>query len=764
MLRILSISLVVVMILTMLAGCRHDTDELDITEFAFIAETISLPHDIGYIRDVAYFDGKLYFWSQVFNDETWESTVKLFSINTDGSNLAELPNFYLGERPSPDAQAHFHIMSFGIDHNGYIWIAIHGDFSRFDLPDDFDGEDYERWYYIQPLGSAMNIRKLDNTGAEILTIDRSVFAPDTGWFRVDGTKIDNSGNLYIASDNTVIVLDNNADLQFQIDSDGWISQLFPMPSGEVAIHTRVMGRNMLHIIDPVAEEWGESFELPQEAFSIFSSTEDYSLIFHDGLNLYGLNFDTGDSIRILNWLDSDVSPDGLDNIAIMADGRILSTNQIWQAMAHEPSFEINILTRVPYSDLPERTIITFATVWPDQSLSNHIIAFNRSNPIYRIQVIDYSEFNTDDDWRAGMVRLSADIIAGNIPDIINVSNLPFEQYATRGLFADLYPFIDADPELSRGDLLENVFRASEINGSLYQIFSSFRVSTMIGNSDVVGSDMGWTMDEFQSVLNANPQADMPIGGWLSRNRFLETAVMLNISEYVDWIAGEANFDTAEFAQLLELALKFPEQPDSDDWDLSWALRMEDYRLIAEGRQIIVQRELHSFGSTIVHSLMFGDDFVYKGFPSNTGTGHYMYVSPSLAITAQSQHQEGAWQFLRETLTADWQIANGHSFPTNRVAFDWKLEEDIRRYDEFLSFAWGDGMMADGRAPTQEEIDKVIALIDSTHIIVNLLTANPILDIVNEGAEDFFAGRNSAEETARIIQSRASRYISEQSIN
>jgi len=38
----------------------------------------------------------------------------------------------------------------------------------------------------------------------------------------------------------------------------------------------------------------------------------------------------------------------------------------------------------------------------------------------------------------------------------------------------------------------------------------------------------------------------------------------------------------------------------------------------------------------------------------------------------------------------------------------------------------------------------------------------LMNIINENAEDFFNGRTSAQDTARIIQSRVSRLISEQS--
>jgi len=61
--------------------------------------------------------------------------------------------------------------------------------------------------------------------------------------------------------------------------------------------------------------------------------------------------------------------------------------------------------------------------------------------------------------------------------------------------------------------------------------------------------------------------------------------------------------------------------------------------------------------------------------------------------------------------------------------------------------------------TQEEADQIIALVDS------MSTSRDwdwdLWVIIREGIDDFVSGRNSAEDTARIIQSRASIYMAEQ---
>ena len=72
---------------------------------------------------------------------------------------------------------------------------------------------------------------------------------------------------------------------------------------------------------------------------------------------------------------------------------------------------------------------------------------------------------------------------------------------------------------------------------------------------------------------------------------------------------------------------------------------------------------------------------------------------------------------------------------------------------------GDGEIHYIYAMTQEQADQLRALIDSVDSVMDQNSA--IFDIVNEQAAAFFAGQKSAEEVARLIQSRASIYVNEQ---
>ena len=122
-----------------------------------------------------------------------------------------------------------------------------------------------------------------------------------------------------------------------------------------------------------------------------------------------------------------------------------------------------------------------ATMYVDYSTQKAVIDFNRSNDKYRVDLIDYSEYNTEDDYNAGLTKFNTEIMAGNMPDILALdTQTPYRQYAAKGLLEDLYPYIDADSELDRSDYFPNVFSALEVNGGLYTACAGFGILSAVG--------------------------------------------------------------------------------------------------------------------------------------------------------------------------------------------------------------------------------------------------------------------------------------------
>jgi len=413
---------------------------------------------------------------------------------------------------------------------------------------------------------------------------------------------------------------------------------------------------------------------------------------------------------------------------------------------------------------PTKTELILATLFVNPFLSQAVSAFNQSNDLYYIRIIDYSEFDTEDDYRAGYTKLITEITSGNIPDILNLwPLLPAHEYVAKGLLVDLYPYIDSDPELSRSTLIENVMKLSEINGGFYRVFPGFNISSMIGSTSVLGEDMGWTIDEFRTLLEANPQADMPLGRFY-RTFFLTRTVTVCIDQFVDLSTGTCSFDSDEFIHLLEVANTLPEEID---------YRYEEVDLISFGRQIIMYTQsLNSFKEIQIYKAIFDSEIVFKGFPTEGGIGNIIDLDHALAMTTECSDKQGAWEFLRFFLTEEYQrkyAENSFYLPSNQVVFDEMLEAamtpvlntDINgdEYEVSQTYYY-DSVAVETFAITQDEADQIIALIDSASFLHNSFN-DIILDIIRESLSSYYMGHSSAVETANVIQSKVSILLSEQ---
>jgi len=718
--RLLAVVMVAILALSLVAGCSDD-QEPDASGFVFVPEVLGELDGISEIRDLVYSNGKLYFSSVVMQGaDSAEPARKVFSMDIDGTNITEFATDSRGDDTQEGSAGNLYIMSFCVDRDGNIWILKAGP-------------------------SVINILKYDRTGAELLLLDLSDFSANNRITGINAFIIDSHGNFYIGAwtgeGNSIFVLSNEGSLLFKLDVD-YIDRLLKMADGSVAFFGHTEAGRVLIKIDYPGKTWGNSIALPQNINKVFPGNEAYDIFYCDRVDLLGFNANTGESTELLSWRDSDVVFDRITNVVPLPDERFICVSQTTGTATGMDNHSLIVLTKAPASERQEKTILTLASFYLDQSLQSAIVEFNATSEKYRIEATDYSVYNTRDDWSAGLIRLSTEIISGRIPDILGMNTLPYMQYVEKGLLEDLYPFIDNDPELDRSDLLDFMLRAYELDGGLYQISHSFYASTVVGNPSVVGEEMGWNMDEFRAVLENNPNADMPGGNTFEKRSFLQLAITLGIHEYVDWPAGEAYFDRGDFAQLLEFANTFPEDRDYN---------LTESELVSSGRQIMADIFLSEFWRLPIYRSLFGSDYVFKGYPTANRSGHSIGFYQGMAITTTCADKEGAWEFLRTILKDEWQLATiTHGFPTNRAAFD----ERVRLAK----------IGADSEFPhtplTQADIDKLMVLFESATTSLNW--HNALMDIIMENVDDFLNGLTDAQETARILQNRASRYIAEQS--
>ena len=765
--------------------------------------------------------------------ETYKES--LFTMKEDGTGLTELAGYETIKAPA-GLEGEGYIQSMSVDADGYIWIIenlyAHAPYDYGDMggPVPFSEEfgtviTDSGGTVVRMLSSEMNdvepltadllaavalpaptaepatgsdiyidesvdlyyLRKLGPTGEELSRTDLSELTaqPDNeySYFYVNGMAMDAEGNIYLATgEQGVIVLSSEGEHLFTIklDGEGWINSILRLNDGRVAAvgynYTATTSSEFFQIINPATKSWGESFEAPPNAWNFFTGGGEYDFCYNTNTSLYGSNLVGGKSetVQILNWINCDVDSDALNAIIPLPDGRILCTTYSWDRMTGENGrSEMVTLTKVPYVPEDQKTVLTYACLYVDYYLRGEIIKFNKTSENYRIEVLDYSEYNTEDDYTAGLTKLSTEIIAGRVPDILQSDgSLPIRQYAAKGLLEDLWPFIEADPTLGRDSLIEPVFKALEQEGKLYQTAASFTINSAVALRSIVGDVPGWTVDEMYAALAKLPAGADIMGYGYTRDEMLRTVCALSLDELVDWKTGECHFDSAEFKKLLEFVNGFAA---SFDWENhEWSEDDGDVIRMRNGKQLMTSAYLYSYDYYPMQKAQFDGDMTFIGFPTENRNGNTFNINMGLSMSAKSQHKDGVWEFISRLLSEEYQsqeYVRWNGFSTNIAAYNNQLKEAMTEntYEDPVTHeiivqpksTWGnrDGTETQIFALTQQEADEIMALIQSTNRVYSY--DQVLFEIISDESAPFFTGQKSVDETASLVQNRVSLYVNEQ---
>lgn len=699
-------------------------------------------------------------------DMEYTYETRLYSINRDGTGYAELPDFKPIEKPEGD-YGYTNMYRLLVGGDGTIWAVESTSQTIFDLPEGFDGTEEERWEHYVRDEQKFYVRAISETGAELSRLCVNDFVQnEQDYFYLSSFAVDQNGNFVFDDGNgTIYCVSPEGAKLFELKLDGWVNGITTLKDGNlVAICYPDNGVSEMRIIDTAAKTWGKTMPAPYNAWEFFPSAGEYDFCYSNNSALMGFKVETGEALPVITWINNDIDGSNVRYSEIQENGDIFVVSQVYEDDGVK--LEMATLVKTPISETTVKKTITLATTNLDYEIREEILKFNRSNSEYRIEVKDYSIYETAEDYNAGVTKLNTEIVSGNVPDIIAINSLPYKQYAAKGLLEDLYPYIDSDSELSREDFISSVMGAIESDGKLFYMGSSFYLQSMIGNSDYVGTEPGWTMEELRSIIEQNPQADCPLGMGMSRESVFYSLFMMSMDSYVDWQTGECRFDTEEFKSFLEFAKTFPKEKDIDYESMEWV--SQDV-LVREGRQLASSFSLSDFQSYQYAKAMYGDKMVFKGLPVAEGVGTIANVRNGLAITTSCKEKEAAWSFLRGFLTEEYQ-KDIWDMPTNKNAFEAKLKEAMtqeyyidengeRKPVSMGGMSMGDGESIDFYALTEEEGQAVRDLIDSIQYTSDYDEA--LVNIVQDEAAAFFNDEKSVDEVASIIQSRMNIYINEQ---
>ena len=847
--RVIAALLALVMLLGMFSGCSkngsettdpanpsnnpgtktetNDEKAASTSKYAYQAEYLPIPDNVQYVNTSTisgsnlYFTGSIIDGKKTYTDENGEEIEydnyrsALFKMDVETGDCTELTEFQLPEVPegwmgSTDLKT----IQAGAD--GTLW-AIYGSYTyRYNPPADL-AEDDSMYNYYEEGENKTGLLHLDADGKEIKRIEFNQTDENGNSFYVSSFFVDNSGNVYLSDWQSVYIYDQDGNKKTTVDLGENGGDLCELKAGVVGVSyykndeakPEESGRVFQEIDPATGKLTGDTVKLPDVAYSFFPGDDVYDIYYDYNGNIYGYKFDTDTKDKVIDWIECDINSNNINSYSILPDGRVIAFESSYDDQAQKNNMQLIVMTRVDAASVVNKTVLTFACMYLDWNMRDAIVKFNRASNTHRIVVRDYSEYNTDDDYNAGIQKLNTEMLSGKLPDMIdnNTYSMPVEQYAAKGFLTDLYELIDADADLSREDFVQPVLKALEsADGKLYQLPRTFAVSTAIALDKVAGDYDTWNLAAVKDAMTKLQDGASVFDVYRTKSDILQTCISRNIDAFVDWENGSAHFDSDEFKALLEFANQFPETYDwenaTDEENDSAQNRMNS------GKQLMTDMYISSFEDMLYQLTGYNGGVKFVGYPSEDGTSNHTFqIDGSIAISSTCADKTAAWNFMKQFLTEDYQSgSNVWNFPINQKAFDQKMKDAMTeeyQTDENgnvvkdengnpiripkmtyfttdagggVAFAattetaastvviGGSGVNEDGSisiyAMTQEQADQILDLINATTAVYGY--DESILNIISDEAAAYFAGEKSLDDTANMIQSRVNLYVAEQS--
>ena len=713
----------------------------------------------------------------------WHSELKMQVVGMDGTLIKET----VLSSDDPNTNENRNIANVMVLNSGDL-LSIENTYSW----DETTGESEEHYYLVKYSGE---------DGSKISESDmKAVYdaASEGGGYVYFNSMVEAADGTILLpgnGDGTIYLTNEKGELLGEIKNDSfdentWMSGVYKTGDGRILtmVTTSKMegdvytSESKLIEIDAAGKKLGTEYPCNISG-SLMNGTDKYDLLITRDSGLSGYDIETNTAETIVDWLKSGIDTTAMDTstgISVLPDGRIFCITYdydynggggySWSA----DDQVINILTEIDPATLPDKKLIKLYAIYLDIGIKRQILEYNKNSTEYEIELTSYQDFavNSYDD---AVTKLNNDMIAGNLPDILVIdTQIPVDSYISKGLLANLYDFMDKDETFNREDYLQNVFQAYENNGKLYEVVPSFNINTLIGKTSRVGSEEGWTMDEFIKFCDENTESADQIFGdrWGTKSSMLSSMLYYNSSSFINKETGECKFNTDEFINLLEFCNKFPKEYDDSAYDMDNNYGQEYESRYREDRALLSQAYVNNFRFFKENELgAFGEPITVKGYPTNEGNGSVINSYTSLAITSKAKNADGAWDFVKYFYSDEYQdqyaTPNSYEFPVKISSLEKQAEaakqkpywtDENGNKEEYDNTYWIGDQQITIPVNTDEENQRMIDFIKSVNVSGRY--DQQAMEIINEEAGAFFEGQKSAKDVAGIIQNRVSNYIAE----
>lgn len=601
-------------------------------------------------------------------------------------------------------------------------------------------------------------------------------AEEGGWFYVNSICVNKDGDIYIGSENEILVLNDSFVKKFSIPVDRWINSMASSPEGDIYVMSHFDKGSGIARVNPETK----SFDDP-----IYPGDNTRQLMFGDGYDLYveledgiyGCTFteDGVDSVMLMNYTNSDISRSSFTAIAMLDKDTLIASDR-----SSEDSLQL--FKKVPDIDLSSiRTVEIVSTEGFDYFTTIGIVQYNKAHHDTRLLVTDYSKYATDENYNAGREKLINDIITGLYkPDIIltDTYSTVAENLIKNNIFMDIGTLIDNDAGMKRDDILGAVIRAcSTSDGQLWGLPSGYSVETLVGKTETLGGRTSWTFSEMLDFAKTLPEGTTLMQGLSQQSVFYQLDGLF--TQFIDLDNHTCDFENQNFYDTLNYIASLPAEYDYS------ADRNPDnrYEKFQNGQIALYSMWMHDAASILEPECVFNTkDYTFIGYPTygENSRGGNVTCSNVFVVTNFCKNTDIAWDFIKSVVAPDDDGDSirygGGDMPILRESLR-KVCEGFYDYEFEFYYSGGGGYgPGDPDNPrTQDDLDEPGVLAhftpEHTEALINYIDndcGSPITDamptelqnIISEEITSFTGGAKTAEECAKVIQSRAKIWLAE----
>lgn len=395
----------------------------------------------------------------------------------------------------------------------------------------------------------------------------------------------------------------------------------------------------------------------------------------------------------------------------------------------------------------EEKVLSVYQMFQDHKLSEQAEEYSAKHPGIRIEVTarDYSE-----DMDMALNRLMADLAEGKGPDILVLSREQMKALQGAGALAEISDVLGED-------VLEQIFPAvrqyGTISDGLYGISYAVQTGTVMVSKELWQKET-WTFRDMMKLMESSEKLENVAENHTAEallTAFCLKDIQTGNSSLVDIKGKECRLDTEEFVQLLEFCMKYGAKFGSP------FVHPEQERENVLNKKTLTYSSMGDLMQFSADMAFLKDQFYAVGFPTESNYGGFVLCSDAICLNVKGENKEEAADFLQYMLSYGTQKKTGPGTVRRDV-----LTQNVREGtgpEDPPAFMIGPKAIIPltGKPDGSSFLPEYLEIMEKGWPDFG---ESEIEKIIMEEAGAYFNGDKTAEETAKVIQSRVNLYLNE----